>query len=224
MTEQNVSENKNTFNIPKVIPILPLYNVMVFPKTMIPLEVTGSASALVDEAMTKDRLVGLIMARKEPDAAQPYTRDDLHAMGTCAVILKMAKTAENRTQLLLQGLSRFSIEELVGGKPYQQARIRLVDEKEVKDLETEALMANLLTLFDRILKLSPFLPPEFGPMAKSITEAGTLADLITSVINAPVEEKQKVLDTADVKQRLKELTRMVNRWKSWNWATRFKPR
>ena len=210
MTEQNVSENKNTFNIPKVIPILPLYNVMVFPKTMIPLEVTGSASALVDEAMTKDRLVGLIMARKEPDAAQPYTRDDLHAMGTCAVILKMAKTAENRTQLLLQGLSRFSIEELVGGKPYQQARIRLVDEKEVKDLETEALMANLLTLFDRILKLSPFLPPEFGPMAKSITEAGTLADLITSVINAPVEEKQKVLDTADVKQRLKELTRMVN--------------
>ncbi|MFA5755719.1 MAG: LON peptidase substrate-binding domain-containing protein, partial [Smithellaceae bacterium] len=60
MTEQNVSENKNTFNIPKVIPILPLYNVMVFPKTMIPLEVTGSASALVDEAMTKDRLVGLI--------------------------------------------------------------------------------------------------------------------------------------------------------------------
>jgi len=131
-------------------------------------------------------------------------------MGTCAVILKMAKTAENRTQLLLQGLSRFSIEEIIEGKPYQQARIKLVEEKEVKDLETEALMSNLLSLFDRILKLSPFLPPEFGPMAKSITEAGTLADLIASVINAPVEEKQKVLDIADVKQRLKELTRMVN--------------
>ena len=210
MTEQNVSENKNTFNIPEVIPILPLHNVMVFPKTMIPLEVTGSASALVDEAMTKDRLVGLIMAKKEQENIQPYAREDLHAMGTCAVILKMAKTAENRTQLLLQGLSRFSVEEIIEGKPYQQARIRLVDEKEVKDLETEALMANLLTLFDRILKLSPFLPPEFGPMAKSISEAGTLADLIASIINAPVEEKQKVLDTADVKLRLKELTRMVN--------------
>ncbi len=210
MTQQNGSENKNTFNIPEVIPILPLQSVMVFPKTMIPLEVTGSASILVDEAMTKDRLVGLIMSKKEPGTPNQYEKDDLHEVGVCAVILKMAKTSENRTQLLLQGLSRFSIEELVEGKPYQQARIKLLEEKDVKDLETEALMSNLLALFDRILKLSPFLPPELGPMAKSITEAGTLADLIASIINAPVEEKQIVLNTIDVKQRLKELTRMVN--------------
>ncbi|RPH88194.1 MAG: endopeptidase La [Deltaproteobacteria bacterium] len=210
MTEQNVSENKSNFNIPEVIPILPLNNVLVFPKTMIPLEVTGNASVLVDEAMTKDRLVGLIMSKSEPEIPNQYKIADLNSVGTCAVILKMAKTSENRTQLLLQGVSRFSIEELVEGKPYQQARIKLIEDKDVKDIETEALMSNLLSLFDRILKLSPFLPPEFGPMAKSITEAGTLADLITSVINAPVEEKQKVLDFADVKQRLKELTRMVN--------------
>ena len=210
MTQQNGSENKNNYNIPEVIPILPLHNVLVFPKTMIPLEVTGSASALVDEAMTRDRLVGLVMLKKAPDALNQYAKDDLHAVGTCAVIIKMAKTAENHTQLLLQGISRFSIEELVEGKPYQQARINLLEEKDVKDIETEALMANLLSLFDRILKLSPFLPPEFGPMAKSITEAGTLADLIASIVNAPVEEKQKVLDTADVKDRLKELTRLVN--------------
>jgi len=182
----------------------------VFPKTMIPLEVTGSASVLVDEAMTKDRLVGLIMSKKEPATPNQYKQDEMHQVGVCAVILKMAKTAENRTQLLLQGLSRFSIEELIEDKPYQQARIKLLEEKDAKDLETEALMSNLLSLFDRILKLSPFLPPEFGPMAKSITEAGTLADLIASIINAPVEEKQKVLDIVDVKQRLKELTRMVN--------------
>jgi len=211
MTEHNVpQQNRNTFNIPEIIPILPLHNVIVFPKTMIPLEVTGSASVLVDEAMTKDRLVGLIMSRTEPEKTNAYKKEDLHPVGTCAVIMKMAKTMENHTQLLLQGVSRFSIEEIIEGKPYQQARIKLVDEKEVKDLETEALMANLLSLFDRILKLSPFLPPEFGPMAKSITEAGTLADLIASIINAPVEEKQKILNIADVKKRLKELTLMVN--------------
>jgi ATP-dependent Lon protease len=211
MTEQIVpQQNKNTFNIPEILPILPLHNVIVFPKTMIPLEVTGSASTLVDEAMTKDRLVGLIMSRTEPDKANAYQKEDLHPVGTCAVIMKMAKTMENHTQLLLQGVSRFSIEEIIEGKPYQQARIKLIEEREAKDLETEALMANLLSLFDRILKLSPFLPPEFGPMAKSITEAGTLADLIASIINAPVEEKQKVLNIADVKKRLKELTLMVN--------------
>ncbi|MDD4242359.1 MAG: endopeptidase La [Smithellaceae bacterium] len=210
MTEQNVKDNKNTFHIPEVIPILPLQNVLVFPKTMIPLEVSGVASVLVDEAMTRDRLVGLIMSKSEPETPNTYKKEDLHAVGTCAVILKMAKTAENHTQLLLQGVSRFSVEELVEGKPYQQARVKLIEEQEVKDIETEALVSNLLALFDRILKLSPFLPPEFGPMAKSITEAGTLADLIASVINAPVEEKQKVLDIADVKRRLRELTKMVN--------------
>ena len=210
MTEQGVPENKNTYNIPEVIPILPLHNVIVFPKTMIPLEVTGTASMLVDEAMTGDRLVGLIMSKREPDKPKQYTKDDLHHVGTCAVIMKMAKTAENHTQMLLQGVSRFSIEEIIEGKPYQQARIKLIEEHDVKDLETEALMSNLLSLFDRILKLSPFLPPEFGPMAKSVAEAGTLADLIASIINAPLEEKQKVLDVADVKERLKELTRLVN--------------
>ncbi|HQI24501.1 MAG TPA: endopeptidase La, partial [Smithella sp.] len=211
MTEQTVpQQNKNTFNIPEIIPILPLHNVLVFPKTMIPLEVTGSASVLVDEAMTRDRLIGLIMSRKEPDKPNDYKKDDLHPVGTCAVIMKMAKTMDNHTQLLLQGVSRFSIEEIIEGKPYQQARIKLLEEKDAKDLETEALMSNLLSLFDRILKLSPFLPPEFGPMAKSITEAGTLADLIASIINAPVEEKQKILNIADIKKRLKELTLMVN--------------
>jgi len=210
MTEQNVSENKNTFNIPEIIPILPLHNVIVFPKTVIPLEVTGNASVLVDEAMTADRLVGLIMSKKEPEVPKHYTKDDLHKVGTCAVIMKMAKTADNHTQMLLQGVSRFSIEEIIEGKPYQQARIKLIDDKDIKDLETEALMSNLLSLFDRVLKLSPFLPPEFGPMAKSITEAGTLADLIASIINAPLEEKQKVLDIADIKDRLKELMRLVN--------------
>ena len=211
MTEENVpQQNKNTFNIPEVIPILPLRNVLVFPKTMIPLEVTGIASILVDESMTADRLVGLIMAKNEPEIPNHYKKEDLHQVGTCAVIMKMAKTMDNHTQLLLQGVSRFSIEEIVEGKPYQQARIKIIEEKDSKDLETEALMSNLLSLFDRILKLSPFLPPEFGPMAKSIAEAGTLADLIASIINTPVEEKQKILDIPDVKKRLKELTLMVN--------------
>jgi len=212
MAEQiKMEENKN-IKIPEIIPILSLHNILVFPKMMLPLEVLGGHLALlVDEAMTKDRLLGLIMPKRElTDENDRYTLEDLHETGTSSVILRMAKTAENKTQMLLQGISRFQIVELVEGKPYQQARIKVIEDAEAKDIETEALVANLLVLFDRILKLSPFLPPEFGPMAKSITEAGTLADLIASIINAPVEEKQKILDSIDVRARLKELTRMVN--------------
>jgi ATP-dependent Lon protease len=151
--------------------------------------------------------------RELADENDSYKLEDLHEVGTCSVILRMAKTVEQRTQMLLQGVSRFKILELMEGKPYQQARIKVIEDTEVKDIESEALVANLLVLFDRILKLSPFLPPEFGPMAKSITEAGTLADLIASIINAPIEEKQKILDSIDIKTRLKELTRMVNHQK-----------
>ena len=210
MTEQKFPEENKNFPIPEVIPILPLHNALVFPKMIIPLEVSGSNSTLVDEAMTKERLVGLIMSKNEPASQNNlYSLADLHSVGTCAVILKMAKVAENRTQMLLQGISRFQILELIDHPSYQQARIKVIEDKEVKDIETEALMANLVALFDRILKLSPFLPPEFGTMAKSVNEAGILADLIASIINAPLEEKQKILDIADTKERLKELTRLV---------------
>jgi ATP-dependent Lon protease len=212
MTEQNIVEDHKNFPIPEVIPILPLHNVLVFPKMMIPLEVLGDKSILlVDEAMTKDRLIGLIMAKKEPESSDyQYKLEDLHMVGTTVAIIKMAKASDNRTQMLLQGISRYEIVELIYGKPYLQARIKILEDKEVKDIETEALMANLIVLFDQILKLSPFLPTEFGPLAKSITEAGVLADMIASTINAPSEEKQKILDVADSKQRLKELTRLVN--------------
>ena len=212
MTEQKFFEENKNFSIPEVIPLLPLHNVLVFPKMMIPLEVTGSNSIqLVDEAMTKDRLIGLVMAKKEPESPDyKYKLEDLQSVGTCVVIIKMAKASDSRTQMLLQGISRYQIEELVYDKPYLQARIKILEDKEVKDIETEALMANMVILFDRILKLSPFLPTEFGPLAKSITEAGVLADMIASIINVPAEEKQKILDLADSKQRLKELTRLVN--------------
>jgi ATP-dependent Lon protease len=212
MTEQNVIEENKTISIQEVIPILPLHNVLLFPKMMLPLEVTGTNSIqLVDDAMVKDRIMGLIMAKKEPDTLDyQYKLEDLYAVGTSASIIRMAKVSENKTQILVQGISRFQIVELISGKPYQLARIKVLEDTEVKNIETEALMANLIVLFDRILKLSPFLPAEFGPMAKSITEAGVLADIITSIINAPIEEKQKILEIADSNERLKELTRLVN--------------
>jgi ATP-dependent Lon protease len=212
MTEQKIFEENKNISIPEVIPVLPLYNALVFPKLMIPLEVSGNrAVQLVDEAMTKDRIIGLIMAKKEPDSPDyQYKLEDLYSVGTSVAIIKMAKAPENRTQMLLQGISRYEIVELLEGKPYLQARIKVLEDKEVKDIETEALMANLIVLFDRILKLSPFLPTEFGVLAKSITEAGVLADMISSIINAPAEEKQKILELVDSKQRLKELTRLVN--------------
>ncbi len=174
------------------------------------MEISGDQSmTLVDEAMAKDRLIGLVMSKKSPPETK-YQPEDFYTIGTSCVILKMAKTADNKAQLLVQGISRLRIISFVEEKPYIQARIETLEDQEIKNLEIEALMANLVNLFDRIVKLTPFLPQEFGAMTKSIASPGILADMIASIINATLEEKQQILETLDVKERLKEVTRLVN--------------
>ena len=192
--------------------MLPLAGAFVFPKMLFPLEVSGaSAISLIDEAMAGDRLIGLVMLKQAGDPAEgPHKMEDFYGVGTSVVILRMAKTADNKTQLLLQGIGRFRIVELLEGKPYLRARVENLEDREAKDIEVEALMANLVGLFERIVKLSPFLPQEFGAMAKTVSEPGVLSDIIASVINAPIEEKQKLLEILDVKERLREVTRLVN--------------
>jgi ATP-dependent Lon protease len=210
MTDQKTSEDFAVSSLPEILPILPLFDNVVFPKMVFPMEVLGDKSIqLIDEAMAKDRFMGLAVSKKSPLETK-YQPDDFYYIGTSVVILRMAKSPDNKAQLLLRGVERFRIKEFIEGSPYLQARIEPLTTPEVRDIEVEALMSNLVALFDRIVKLSPFLPQEFGTMAKSITEPGTLADMVASIINASIEEKQQILETLDVKERLKEVTRLVN--------------
>jgi ATP-dependent Lon protease len=200
----------DTEKVPKLLPILPLFDAALFPKMVLPLVVMqGESVRLVDEAMAKNRIIGLVVSKKPEEGNKPE-HEDLAPVGTSALILKMAKTQDNRTQLLVQGLYRFRIKSWENKRPYLRARIELVEEDEVKDNETEALMTNLIEQFIRIVELSAGLPPEIGQMAKSIQEAGTLADMIASTINSSPAEKQKILEIQNVKERLKEVTRLVN--------------
>ena len=210
MTDQKATNDLKIIHIPETLPILPLFDMIVFPKMMLPMEVFGDQSLqLVDESMAKDRIIGLVLAKKSP-LETTYQAEDFYTIGTSAVILKMAKTTENKAHLLLQGIERFHIREIVTGKPYLQAHIESIQDRDSKDIEVEALMVNLVGLFERIVKLTPFLPQEFASMAKTITDPGVLADLIASIINVPTEEKQAILELIEVKQRLREVTRLVN--------------
>ncbi len=195
---------------PGILPILPLFDAALFPKMVLPLVVMqGESVKLVDEAMSSDRLIGLVVSKKlDKENARP--EEDLYTAGTSAMILKMAKTQDNRAQLLVQGVSRFKILDFIDGKPYLQARVEMIPESETKDTETEALMSNLVNLFMRIAELSPGLPPEIGAMAKAIQEPGILADMVASTINSTPEEKQRILELINTNERLKEVTRLAN--------------
>lgn len=210
MTEQLPHNEPKSNTVPEVLPVLPLIDTALFPKMVVPIIAMQKESVqLVDEAMSKDRIIGLIIA-KEMKIKPSYMPDDLYLIGISAFILKMAKTEDNTTQLLVQGLSRFRVKDFIKTKPYLQARVEYIKDKEEKDKETDALMANIIGSFARVVELSPGLPQEIGAMAKSIQEPGTLADMVASLINATLKEKQRVLEIFDVKKRLKEVTRLLN--------------
>ncbi|CAN2046426.1 Lon protease [Candidatus Magnetomoraceae bacterium gMMP-1] len=211
MTEEKQPLDQSN-KIPEIIPILPLFDITLFPKMVLPLMVMQADSIkLVDDAMSNDRILGLIGTKKK-EMQDTYKSGDLSAIGTTAIILKMAKTDENHAQLLVQGIGRFKPTKFTEEKPYMKAQIeQLTDiQADKKDLEIEALVSNIISLFNRIIELSPALPPEFTSMAKSINDPGILADMIASTINSKLEEKQKVLEILDVKKRLEEVTRLIN--------------
>ena len=210
MDEQKPNVEFDLKNLPETLPILPLFDTVLFPKMVLPLVVMQKESVqLIDEAMSKDRIIGLLVSRT-PSGEETAGTEDLYDIGTSALILKMAKTEDEKSQILVQGLGRFKTTAFVKDKPYLLGSIQHIPENETKDTQTEALMTNIVHLFSKVVELSPVLPPEISSMAKSIQEPGILSNMVASSINASVEEKQKVLEIDNVKKRLKEVTRLVN--------------
>jgi len=214
MTEEKSPEATPSNKMPDILPILPVVDSVLFPKMVTPLLVMHPDSIqLIDEAMSRDRIIGTVFAKLEAGHEGPPKAENYSKIGTSAMILKMAKTPENRTQLLVQGLGRFRIKELqlLGGKPYFQAPVEHLPEEAVHNTEIEALMTNIVNSFARVVQNSPTLPAEVVYMAQSIKEPGVLADMIVSSLNAAAEEKQKVLESLPVADRLKEVTRILNK-------------
>ena len=201
----------STDNIPDTLPILPIVDTNLFPKMVLPLVlIQKEAIDLIDEAMAGSRMLGLLLSRRS-DIDTKHTSDDLHRIGTVAMILKMSKMEDEKAQLLIQGLNRFRVVEFLPGKPYMQADIKVLNSRnEDRSVENRALMTNIVEQYEKIVDLSPGLPSEMGQMIKSIQEPNVLADMVASTINAPVTEKQKVIELLDVNLRLKKVTRLVN--------------
>jgi ATP-dependent Lon protease len=230
MTKQRSPEEFTTEKLPERLPILPLHETALYPKMVLPLVVMqGDSIKLVDEAMQKDRIIGLLVAKSDAATADDDNASDkdgageaesdsqafdpmenLSRVGTSAMILKMAKTQDNQTQMLVQGISRFRVKAFDQEKPYLIAQVEHLKEKGAEGKEAEALMKNLVNHFDRVVELSPGMPPEVAVMAKNINEPGTLANMVASTLNVDAQKKQVILEIDDVKKRLHAVTRLVN--------------
>jgi ATP-dependent Lon protease len=197
--------------IPDTLPILPLRNSVLFPGAIIPIDVGRRKSVrLVEDAIAKERPVIGILTQKDARTEDPGA-GDLYMIGCAARILKVIKLAKDNFSVILQGVSRFEVSSFDGAEPFLAAKVRSVPDPTSSDVELDALVMNLKDIAKRVVKLMPELPKEAGALVDSVTEAGHLADLITSHLELEVGEKQDVLETFDLKARVRKVLQFLSR-------------
>ncbi|MCL1926835.1 MAG: endopeptidase La [Syntrophorhabdaceae bacterium] len=206
-----VDEKDAGQEIPGVLPLLPVRDIVIFPYMTLPLFVgrEGSISA-VDEALAKDRFI-FLATQKDPAMEDPKS-DELYTTGTVAMIMRMIKLPDGRLKILIQGVTKGKIVEVVEGKPGTHVRIERIIEPSVKEdtLETEALMRASREKIERILSLKN-MPVEILMVTENINNPGVLADLVASNLRLKIEEAQKVLEEEDPMSRLTMVNNLLSR-------------
>ena len=194
----------------RVLPILPVSDLVLFPRLIMPLALwEESAQKLVNEVLLQDKTFGVLASRL--DKPEGYGPDNLYNVGTAAVILKMRKSEDDSMRLLVQGLYRFRVDSWLGFEPYFAAQISPISEEYEPDLETEAMVSSVKGLFLKMLELSPYLPAELGALVRELSDPRVLADVTAGSLNISKAEKQELLETIDVKERLRQIMSKVNR-------------
>jgi ATP-dependent Lon protease len=193
------------------LPVLPIRNAVLFPGAVAPFDVGREKSvALVEDVDNLPSPVIAIFAQRDPSTDDPGA-DDLHNVGCAARVLKALKHSSGNYSLILQGLTRIRLEDVTQSNPYLKAKVKRLDEAGLEDDEAEALSMSLRDIAKQVIQLMPELPREAGSLIDSIQAPGALADLVAANLDAPVEEKAQLLETVEVKERIRKVLRLLTR-------------
>jgi ATP-dependent Lon protease len=193
------------------LPVLPIRNAVLFPGAVAPFDVGREKSvALVEDVDNLTSPIIAIFAQKDPSTDDPG-QDDLHQVGCAARVLKALKHSSGNYSLILQGLTRIKLADVTQTAPYLKAKIKRLEEAPVADDEAEALSMSLRDIAKQVIQLMPELPREAGSLIDSIQAPGALADLVAANLDAPVDEKASLLETVDVKERIRKVLRLLTR-------------
>ncbi|QNB48469.1 endopeptidase La [Thermanaerosceptrum fracticalcis] len=192
----------------RVIPLLPLRGVLVFPYMVIHLDVGREKSiSALEEAMIGDREI-FLATQKDAQTDFPG-HDDIYAVGSVAEVKQLLKLPGGTIRVLVEGLRRGEIVEYLEDEPFYRVIITEYDEVVEKNPEIEALMRNLIYLFEQYVKLSKKIAPETVVSIITIEEPSRLADLIATHLTLKITEKQAILEALDVKVRLEKLSSIL---------------
>jgi ATP-dependent Lon protease len=205
----DTEEDLSRVEIPEVLPVLPLRGIVIFPSQIHPFLVSRASSLRLIEDVGPSRIIALT-AQKNPEEEAP-SPEGLYSSGTAVRILKMLKYPDHSVRVLVQGLARIEISQMVQREPYFTARITRLAESFTSEKETDALLANLVSQFSKFVSLVPYLPDELQVMAMQMRDPARLTDLVASYLKIAVEESQDLLSTLDVRARLEKLIVILSR-------------
>jgi ATP-dependent Lon protease len=206
-------EEDDVPEVPDTLNILPLRDSVIYPMLIAPLSVGREASVKLidDSAAGSTRIIGVI-AQKDPSTDEPNF-DDIYDYG-CAVIIRTLMKAPDAIRLIVQGIARFRIVERLGEEPYLRAKVEVLPEEPIlpeDEEEMEALQRSVSALFNQAVNLAPNLPDELRALTTSVKEPNVMADLVAAHMPFSVEHKEDVLETTDLRARMKLLLQMLGR-------------
>ncbi len=204
-------EEINREELPDTLPILPLRNTVLFPGVVIPITAGRDTSIkLINEANNDSKIIGVV-AQKDEEVENPSAKD-IYNTGVVARILRVLKMPDGNTTVIIQGKKRFEIDEIVKEEPYLTAKIKEVPEArpELDNKEFPAIIDSIKELALQIIKGSPNIPSEASFAIKNIESSSFLINFVSSNMNLAVEDKQKLLETNDLKDRALATLRHMN--------------
>ena len=202
--------DRDLTEIPEELPILPVRNTVLYPSMVLPLMVArGRSVKLVDNVLTGNRLLGVV-AQRDPAIEDPEPKD-LYQYGSAGIILKMLKFPDDSIRVLVRGMRRVQIKEILGKEPYFRAKVDVLESRLDPGVKVEALVQNIRQQFSKLIENSPILPRETQVAAQNIDDPGMLADFVATNLNLKLEDMQVMLEMLDVNKRLEKVAHLLNR-------------
>ena len=192
----------------RVLPLLPLRDVVVFPHMVIPLFVGRPKSIKALEAAMEEGKNVVLVAQKSAAKDEPNP-EDLYDVGTVSTILQMLKLPDGTVKVLVEGVQRARIERVLTDKANFESEIELIGSDEADNTEVEAMRRTLLAQFDQYVKLNKKIPPEVLTSLSGIDGAGRLSDTIAAHLPLKLEQKQQILEMFHVGRRMEQLLQLL---------------
>ncbi len=212
MNKGDVVNEKEQIEIPDVLPVLPIRDIVVFPYMILPLFVGREFSIkAIDHALNTNRMI-LVVAQRDMSVELPKP-EDLYSVGTICMIMRMLKLPDGRVKILVQGLSKAKISNFTQQEPFFIVEIQKLAEETPLEMtiEHEALIRNVKEQVDKAVSLGKTILPDVMVVIESINDPGRLADIVASNIGLKTEQAQEIMEIADPIERLRKISEMLAR-------------